>query len=262
MRIFLYVLFMPLFLLGQEGKTALGKINFFLGSNYVKSTQTERWQPAKFNMQVFEFDRVKTEKESRSEIEFQKGKVLRIGENSEVEITRDKAGFEQVNMKSGSGWISMFLPKGASQIFVRTPSSVCGIRGTVYRLDADQNHTAYRCYQGTIEVTPFEKDGKTLSDSTFKIDAGEELILVMNFEEYRKQQEKAIKDYMDQDQEDFEDFMKQDQEDFEEQQRKDAEEFQRVNNMFVKQNRFDPASENNSSWVRWNQERDRQLQEN
>jgi hypothetical protein len=31
--------------------------------------------------------------------------------------------------------------------------------------------------------------------------------------------------------------------------------------MFVKQNRFDPASESNSSWVRWNQERDRQMQD-
>jgi hypothetical protein len=140
---------------------------------------------------------------------------------------------------------------------VRTPSSVCGIRGTVYRINCDSIKTQYRCYKGTIAVTPIKEDG-TLSDKTIPIDAGEELILVMNFEEYKKQQEKEIKEFMDNEQKAFEEFLKQDKEAFEKE--KNAfEEFKKMDNLHVKQAKFDMQAEANSDWVQWNKERDNMI---
>jgi hypothetical protein len=252
--IVLFSFFIIIFAANGE-KKSIGKISFPLGESYVKQNGKTTWVPAKYNMPVYGKDVIKTKEESRCEIKFENKKVMRIGENTVVEMkdNSSKKG-EDVKISKGRAWISMFLPKGTSKLNVRTPSSVCGIRGTVYRINCDSIKTQYRCYKGTIAVTPIKDDG-TLSDKTIPIDAGEELILVMNFEEYKKQQEKEIKEFMDNEQKAFEEFMKQDQEAFEKD--KNAfEEFKKMDNLHIKQAKFDMKEEANSDWVQWNKERD------
>ena len=185
---------------------------------------------------------------------------MRIGEKSIVEVTKDKAGVEKATIKKGSFWMSLFLPRGTSSFRLKTPSSVCSIRGTVYRMDCDENTTSYRCYKGAIAVTPFKEDGVTLSDSTFSIGAGEELILVMDFEEYKKQQEKAIEDFKKKEMEDFENFKQKDQQQFQEMLKKDEEDFKKINNMNYKKAAFDKEEDLKSDWVQWNTERDKLIQ--
>ncbi len=266
MRVFIAVFFVLfLFKAGlmaqADEKNPLGKITFPLGDNYIQSQGTVKWKPVKYRMPVFEFDRIKTGSQSRCEITFETKKVLRIGERTIVEVTQDDAGTHEVKVDQGSAWLSLFLPWGKSKINVKTPSSVCAVRGTVYRLEADSNHTAYRCYKGTIAVTPFKEDGKTLADSTFEVNAGEELILVMNFEEYKKQQQKLWEDFKQKEMDDFERFKQQDQQQFEDMVKKDLEDFNKLNNMNYKQDKFDYEEDQKSDWVQWNMERDRLLQE-
>jgi len=232
-----------------------------LGDNYIQAKGTVKWQPVKYKMPVYEFDRIKTARQSRCEITFETKKVLRIGEKTIVEITQDDAGTHEVKVDKGSAWLSLFLPWGKSKINVKTPSSVCAVRGTVYRLEADSNQTTYRCYKGTIAVTPFKEDGQTLADSTFEVNAGEELILVMNFEEYKKQQQKLWEDFKQKEMDDFERFKQQDQQQFEDMLQKDLEDFNKVNNISYKQEKFDFEEDQKSDWVQWNLERDRLLQE-
>lgn len=241
----------------ESEKEQLGKITFPLGDNYVQPKGAVKWNNAQYKMPVYEYDKVKTEKQSRCEITFTSKKVMRVGEKSIVEITKDDAGNDEVKMEKGSAWLSLFLPWGRSKIRVKTPSSVCSIRGTVYRLDCDPNATTYRCYKGKIAVTPFEDDGETLADSTFEVEAGEELILVMNFEEYKKQQEKAFNDFKQKEMDDFERFKQQDQQQFDDMVRKDLEDFNKINNMNYKMSEFDTAEDMKSDWVQWNLERDK-----
>ena len=127
-------------------------------------------------------------------------------------------------------------------------------------MDCDDNQTTYRCYKGEIAVTPFKEDGITLSDSTFSIGAGEELLLVMDFEEYKKQQEKAIEDFKKNEMEDFEKFKQQDQQQFDDMVKKDAEDFKKINDMNYKKTTFDKEEDLKSDWVQWNSERDKLLQ--
>jgi len=251
------LIIMPVF--AKPPGKSLGKITFYMGDIKLQQAGNVKWSNATFNTGVSQSDKVKTDRQSRCEVTFTTKKVMRVGEKSIVEITKDKAGTEEITMKKGSAWLSLFLPWGKSKFRMKTPSSVCSIRGTVYRLDSDENQTTYRCYEGTIAVTPFQEDGTTPGDSTFEIGAGEELILVMNFEEYKKQQEKAIEDFKRKEMEDFEKFKQQDQQQFDDMLKKDAEDFKKINNLNYKRTSFDRSEDMKSDWVQWNMERDKLL---
>lgn len=255
--LFVMVLLMFVYCLADDtDKNQLGKITFPIGDNFVKSAGKSKWKQAEYKMALHDRDKVKTAKQSRCEITFQNKKVMRVGENSIIEINKDEAGGEEVKMNKGRAWLSLFLPKGKNKFRMRTPSSVCGVRGTVYRLECDSNQTTFRCYQGSLAITPFEEDGETLSDSSFSVNAGEELILVMDFEEYKKQQLKAIEDFKQKEMDDFERFKQQDQEQFDDMVQKDYEAFQKMSNINYKQEKFDLKEDLKSDWVKWNQERD------
>lgn len=237
-------------------KETLGKVSFPLGKNFVQSEGQVSWNPVKYRMPVYPNDKFKTLRSSRCEITFETKKVMRIGENSIVEVTRDDAGEHKVEMSKGMAWLSLFLPWGSSPIKMRTPQSVCAIRGTVYRLECDSNQTTYRCYKGEIGVTPVKEDG-SLSDSTLKVTAGEELILVMNFEEYKKQQEKAFKDFEQNEMDEYQRFLEEDNKEFEDMKKQDWEDFQKMDDITFKQDNFDEKEDAAADWVQWNKDRDK-----
>jgi len=246
------------FCYAQENQQ-VGKVTFPIGKNFVQGKSQNSWEKVKYNMIVNDRDKIKTAKESRCEVTFKTKKVMRIGQNSIVEITKDEAGTEEVKMSRGLAWLSIFLPKGKSRLRVRTPSSVCAVRGTVYRLNCDSTLSTYRCYEGELSVTPFEKDGKTLSDSSFDVGAGEELILVMNFEEYKKMQEKEFQDYEDDQQQEFEKFLEEDQKEYDDMVKQDLEDFKTMDEIGYKKSTFDQDKDAQSDWVQWNKRLDGML---
>ncbi len=255
------ILFLIFFMIsGLMAQEPLGKVTFPIGKNFLQHPGDVQWNPVKYKMPVLEKDRLKTGKQSRCEVTFRNKKVMRIGENSIVKITKDKMGGEKVEMSRGRAWISLFL-KGIASLTVKTPTSVCAVRGTVYRLESDSNKTTYRCYEGALEITPFKKDRSGLADTSLTLGAGEELILIMNFEEYKKQQEKEFKEFKQKEMEEFEQFMKKDQQEFEDMVAKDLAEFKQMQGVAYKAGKFDLQEDANSDWVQWNKERDRLLQE-
>ena len=260
MKLISVILLFGLFI-SQGYSQKIAKVTFPIGKNFVQNQGSQQWKNLRYYMPLYNHDKIKTTKESRCEVTFQTKKVLRIGENSIVEITEDQAGEHEVKMNRGLAWLSIFLPKGKTKIRVRTPSSVCSIRGTVYRLNCDSNQTTYRCYKGQIAVTPFQKDGETLADSTINIGAGEELIVVKDFEEYKKQQEKLFQDFKQKDQDAFEEFLRKDQQQFNEMVQKDLADFKKFQDIAFKRAKFDEQKDAQSDWVQWNKERDQMLQE-
>jgi hypothetical protein len=243
---------------GISQNNPLGKVSFQIGKNYIQSAGQLSWNGLKYKAPVYENDKIKTSKRSRSEITFETKKVLRVGERSIVEITKDDAGEDHVTMSKGLAWLSLFLPFGKSPIKIKTPQSVCAVRGTVYRLECDSNQTTYRCYKGEIGVTPVKEDG-SLADSTLSVKAGEELILVMNFEEYKKLQEKQYQDFQQKEMDEFQRFMEQDQKAFEDMKKKDWDDFKKMDNLTYKQDKFDEKEDAASDWVQWNKDRDRSI---
>ncbi len=244
------------------GQKPVGKVTFPIGDNFVQKAGALQWNSVQYNMPVFNADRIKTGRQSRCEITFTTKKVMRIGENSIVRIKARDSKTDEVEMSRGRAWISLFLPKGSSHLIVKTPTSVCAIRGTVYRLESDSNRTTYRCYQGALEIRPLKKDRRTLADTSFTVKAGEELILVMDFAQYKKQQEKAFQNYKKRQMNEFERFKQQDQQDFKNMVQQDLAAFKQMQaGISFKKDKFDAQEDAHSDWVQWNKERDKLLQE-
>jgi len=176
----------------QKNKS-IGKVTFPIGKTFVQSKGTMKWHKIRYFMPVFNQDKIKTGKDARCEVTFQTKKVMRIGSNSISEVTLADDGADQVKIAKGLAWLSIFLPKGTTRLRVRTPSSVCAIRGTVYRLKCDSMQTTYRCYKGTINVTPFKKGSETPADSSFAIGAGEELIVVSDLRPTKNNRKKKFR---------------------------------------------------------------------
>ncbi len=244
------------------GQKPVGKVTFPIGDNFVQKAGALQWNPVQYDMPVFNADRIKTGRQSRCEITFTTKKVMRIGENSIVQIKAKDSKTDEVEMSRGRAWLSLFLPKGSSHLVMRTPTSVCAIRGTVYRLESDSNRTTYRCYQGELEIRPLKKDRSAPEDTTITVGAGEELIVVLNFEQYKKQQEKEFQNYKKQQMNEFEKFKMKDQQDFQKMVQQDLADFKRMKDgVSFKKDQFDRQADANSDWVQWNMERDRLLQE-
>ncbi len=240
----------------------VAKITFPIGDNFLQHAGKLSWEAVQYYMPVYNQDRIKTGKQSRCEITFTNKKVMRIGENSIVQIKSNAKDNEEVEMSRGRAWISLFLPKGTSHLVVKTPTSVCAIRGTVYRLESDSNRTMYRCYQGELQITPMKKDRSGLADTSFAVGAGEELILIMNFEQYKKQQEKEFRNYQKQQMNEFEKFKQKDRQEFRKMVERDLADFKRMKaGVAFKKDTFDLQADAHSDWVEWNKERDRLLQE-
>lgn len=162
------MMLLPILVL-QPGSQPLkiGLLTFLVGSAgdvTVRHYHSTAWVPAKLKMELFEGDVIRTAKESRAEITLTDKSVLRIGEQTELELSKatisKKTREVQTNLKKGKLWANI-AQTGHSRTFqVKAPTAVCAVRGTIYRVDADSSTTVL-VYDGAVDVGPLGKaEGK------------------------------------------------------------------------------------------------------
>ncbi len=141
----------------------IGTITFLVGgANDITICRhhTQEWVPAKLKMELFEGDRLRTAKESRVEIMLLDKSVLRIGEQTELELTKavlsKKKKQVQSDLSKGKLWVNITEAGGQGTFQVKAPTAVCAVRGTVYRIDADSTTTVL-VYDGAVDVGPLSK---------------------------------------------------------------------------------------------------------
>lgn len=135
---------------------AIGKISFPLNRVFVIPAGTASLKYARFNMEVFNGDKIETKKESRCEITLNSGDVIRIDENTifTLENVRTKGDTVRVeaNLSLGKLWANIKKMFGGDDYFkVKSPTAVIAVRGTKYRVDAD-SATTVRVYEGEVSV--------------------------------------------------------------------------------------------------------------
>jgi len=140
-----------------------------LGKVFLQGEKADNWVKAGFKDTVLINEKVKTLAKSRCEILIRNKIILRIGEMAIVELRNNSNGDEDVTLEAGKIWVNLFFNQNRRNINVRTPTSVCAIRGTVYRLDCNPNFTTYRVYKGSIAVIPVDVKGNLISDTTFTV---------------------------------------------------------------------------------------------
>ena len=245
-------------------KEPMGSVTFLLRDvpediSIQRADETE-WSDAELDSCTYEKDKIRTEEESRCEVTLTDQKILRIGEKTLFELVREPDGKAKADVKSGKVWMNIRSLVEKEKFEVQTPTAVAAIRGTVYRLSCDASHSSYWVYEGSVGVTPLKADGKTLEDSTFTVNAGEEFTLVKDFEEYKRQQEEALKKFKQREEEKFEDFMRRQREALEEFRRKEEEAFQKFKSLHYTLEKFDQEKDRKLDWVQWNLERDKELE--
>ena len=134
-----------------------GKISLPLGRVQVQKGGVGEFKRAMPRMSIQEKDVVKTLAKSRCEITLVGGGKLRIGENSELEITEANVKPMEKNfgatLKKGDAWVAAKAAFGEKKnVAVRTPTAVAAIRGTTYRAKAGNDESSVLVYDGKVDV--------------------------------------------------------------------------------------------------------------
>ena len=155
--IFVMILFSLTFGFVSPDRNSIGKINFILGgSNDVRIMRAgqSNWGNARLYSWIYNGDQISTNKESRCETKLKDQSVIRIGENSYFTFQQDQLEKNfNAEIKKGRLWANIRRLSRRSKFQVRTPTAVCSIRGTIYRIDADSS-TKFMVYQGSVDVGP------------------------------------------------------------------------------------------------------------
>ena len=134
-----------------------GKVTLPLGRVQVQKGGTGDFKRAMPRMSIHEKDIVKTLAKSRCEITLVGGGKLRIGQNSELEITEANVKPMEKNfgatLKKGDVWVAAKAAFGEKKnVAVRTPTAVAAIRGTKYRAKAGEDESSVLVYDGKVDV--------------------------------------------------------------------------------------------------------------
>lgn len=143
--------------LEAQGRDLFGKITFPLGTVESKQGADGNWKRVTLNHELFVGDHLKTRAKSRVEITLRGGGKFRVGELSELELTKAKVeGLKKdfgATVSRGQVWVAAKAAFGETKnVAVRTPTAVAAIRGTTFRAVADTALSSILLYDGEIDV--------------------------------------------------------------------------------------------------------------
>lgn len=137
------------------------KVKFIIGSVEVRSGAQVYWRPAKINMKLSSKDAVRTFVESSAEIETEEGTIIKVEENSTMELasvsenSKTNTSDTKVKMMSGKLWANVQKMTNSRSSFVfETPTATAAIRGTQLGLEVDKDGTKLKVYEGIVFVVP------------------------------------------------------------------------------------------------------------
>lgn len=116
------------------------------------------WLEAYVNSSVIEGDKVKTLKQSRAEIELEKENILRLAESTTIDIVKlyeeekEKAVEQEVHLEEGDIWSNVSKLDEKTSFKIKTDVSISAIRGTVLRINTNEDSTKLKVYHGEVEI--------------------------------------------------------------------------------------------------------------
>jgi hypothetical protein len=165
-------------------------IKQFVGSVKVRRGTSAVWIDARPKMPVKETDALRTFMESEAELETGEGTILKVGENTTIELNTLKGTSSQQNtsVKIMNGALLANVKKltsPASTFEFETPTATAAIRGTVVGLEVSKEQTNVKVYEGKVFVAPQgSKNGVELQQYQMGVvQKGGEKVAIQKFEE-------------------------------------------------------------------------------
>jgi len=137
----------------------LARVSFYIGEVGYRKSEAQEWSDVALKQPLFAGDYVRTGEESRLELKLDDRDVIRIDEDSEVEVSQRaltawRGSGTRAAVKKGKIWSNVRkLVADRENLTVETPTVLAAIRGTAFRIDVpDADHTVIRVYEGSVEV--------------------------------------------------------------------------------------------------------------
>lgn len=134
-------------------------IKLLVGTVKIRRGTSTIWRDARPKMPLKQTDAIRTFVESEAEIETSEGSIIKIGENTTMELKtlQGAAEVQKTSVKIMNGAVLANVKKlvstGSSFEF-ETPTATAAIRGTVVGLEVNKERTRVKVYEGKVLVTP------------------------------------------------------------------------------------------------------------
>ncbi len=140
-------------------KEMAAKITRITGECLVLRKGEKDWAKAAVKMPLYAGDRLRTKINTKVEVKFHDGSVIRIAALSDFEVKSaskdDKTGENNIDVKTKKGnyWTKFKKSTAQSNLNQELPTAITGVRGTVYRIEVDEDgKTVLRVYKGKVEI--------------------------------------------------------------------------------------------------------------
>jgi hypothetical protein len=155
---------LPLPSFAEDTPTKAGVVTYVKGMAQKKATNSRDWERARENTQLASGDKVKTLEKTRAEIKLEAGKVIRLDENTTVDMVKlveESQGRVEtdIKMEQGNLWARVSKLGENMEFKVESPTAGASIRGTTFRVGvAIDGTTQLNVYEGAVEVyNPMQK---------------------------------------------------------------------------------------------------------
>lgn len=154
--------YMPSF--AADSPAGTGTVTYVKGTAQKKGAKGEEWERAKENTQLISGDKVKTLEKTRAEIKLEAGKVIRLDENTTVDLVKlveesQNKVETDIKLEQGNLWAKVGKLGENAELKVESPIAGASIRGTTFRVGvAIDGTTQLNVYEGAVEVyNPMQK---------------------------------------------------------------------------------------------------------
>ncbi len=139
------------------------------GDVWVRSPDSIAWGKAQEDIPLYAGWSLQTGSGSEAELAFDEDKITSVRENSNLVMLFE--GSQKMELIDGSVYASVKNLPAGSAFEIKTPSAVCGARGTDWLTTVKDLETSVESYEDSPYITGLSKDGK-LSGETVNIPQG------------------------------------------------------------------------------------------
>lgn len=161
-----------------------GIVTYAEGSVKKRNLQQQDWQNALLNTEVIGGDRVRTYLKSRAELELAKLDLIRLAPQTTVDVlklyeeTEEQQRETEIVLQNGGLWANVGKKSEDLKFNIGTPIAGMAVTGTVLRTNfAADSSTELRVYSGTVVLTnaPERKDLPLKSIKPYEIEGPHEV---------------------------------------------------------------------------------------
>jgi hypothetical protein len=147
----IFLVFLLVFSAGAwSASKKLGKVAYMEGA--AQLIRKGKTKTLRVNMPIRYGDKIVTQGETRVEIVFSSGSVVRVAENSEVLLDGTEAA-PNPKVTKGKLWANI-QKMNSGRFVVSTKTATAAVRGTVFRVQSESNSSSVALYEGRVDVGP------------------------------------------------------------------------------------------------------------